>query len=228
MKINDALTSQVGRKVLTGLTGLGLCLFIVGHLLGNLQLFSADLFNNYAHKLEGLGPILWFVELAMIALFGSHAAMGISIALKKQKARPIKYNVYKSGGGNSKQSTSSKSMIVTGTIILLFTILHVITLKFGPGIKEGYITTIHGEEARDLHKLVIETFQNPLYAFGYSAVMILVGLHLRHGFWSAFQSLGLNNKKYSSVIYTASLVFAVLMALGFLVLPMLIFLGVLK
>lgn len=228
MKINDALTSQVGRKVLTGLTGLGLCLFIVGHLLGNLQLFSADLFNNYAHKLESLGPVLWLIEVAMLALFGSHIAMGISIALKKQKARPVKYNMYKSAGGNSKQSTSSKSMIVSGTIILVFTILHILVFKFGLGSAETYTTNLHGEEVKDLHRLVVEKFQNPLYAFGSSGVMILLGLHLRHGFWSAFQSLGLNNKKYSSVIYTASLVFAALMALGFLVLPMLIFLGVLK
>lgn len=225
MKINDALRSQVGRKVLTGLTGLGLCLFVLGHLLGNLQLFvNAELFNGYAQKLESLGPILWLIELALIAVFASHAALGVSIALKKQKARPVKYSMYKSAGGNSKQSTSSKSMIVTGSIILLFTIIHVITFKFGPGIKEGYVTTLHGEEARDMYKLVIEKFQNPLYAFGYSGIMLLLGLHLRHGFWSAFQSLGANNKKYSSTIYAGGLIFAVLMALGFLVLPMWIFL----
>ncbi|MFN8670891.1 MAG: succinate dehydrogenase cytochrome b subunit [Candidatus Sericytochromatia bacterium] len=225
MKLIDVITSQVGRKVLTGLTGLALCGFVVGHLLGNLQLFvGPELFNSYALKLESLGPILWVVELILLWFFAMHAAIGTSIALKKQKAKPVKYAVSASAGQPSKQSASSKSMIVTGTILLVFTILHVITFKFGPGIKEGYITTIHGEEARDLYKLVIEKFSNPLYAFGYAAVMALLGLHLRHGFWSAFQSLGLNNKKYSPFIYTAALIFAVLMAVGFIVLPIWIFL----
>lgn len=225
MKFTDALTSQIGRKVLTGLTGLALCVFVLGHLLGNLQLFiGADVFNNYALKLESLGPILWVVELALLGVFVVHGAIGTSIALKKQKTKPVKYAIQQSAGGPSKQSASSKSMIVTGSIILIFTILHVITFKFGPGIKEGYITTLHGEEARDMYRLVIEKFQNPLYAFGYAGVMMLLGLHLRHGFWSAFQSLGANNKKYSSLIYTAALVFALLMSIGFLVLPVWIFL----
>lgn len=223
-KLIDAFKSQIGKKLLTGVTGIGLMLFIVGHLLGNLQLFiGPEMFNSYGHKLESLGPLLYIVELGLIAFFLSHAALGVSIYLKKKKAKPVTYAVQKSAGGASKQSASSKSMMVTGSIILLFTIMHVITFKYGPGVKEGYTQVVNGVEVRDIYRLVVEKFTNPLYAFGYVAIMLLLGTHLRHGFWSAFQSLGTMNKKYSPAIYTLSAVFAAFIALGFLVLPLWIF-----
>lgn len=223
-KLIDAFKSQIGKKLLTGVTGIGLMLFIVGHLLGNLQLFiGPEMFNSYGHKLESLGPLLYLIELGLIAFFLSHAALGVSIYLKKKKAKPVTYAVQKSAGGASKQSASSKSMMVTGSIILLFTVMHVITFKYGPGVKEGYTQVINGVEVRDLYRLVVEKFTNPLYAFGYVAIMLLLGTHLRHGFWSAFQSLGTMNKKYSPAIYTLSAVFAAFIALGFLVLPLWIF-----
>jgi succinate dehydrogenase / fumarate reductase cytochrome b subunit len=223
-KLVDALRSQIGKKLLTGVTGIGLMVFVLGHLLGNLQMFiGSEMFNSYGHKLESLGPLLYLIELGLIAFFLSHAALGVSIALKKKKAKPVTYAVQKSAGGASKQSASSRSMMVTGSILLLFTIGHVISFKYGPGIKEGYVQVINGVEVRDLHRLVVETFANPLYAFGYIAVMLLLGTHLRHGFWSAFQSLGAINKKYSSAIYTLGAVFAAFTALGFLVLPLWIF-----
>lgn len=219
-KLITALTSQIGKKLLTGVTGLGLCLFVLGHLLGNLQLFiGAEPFNLYTHKLESLGPILYVIELVVLVGFLLHAGLGVSIYLKKKKAKPVGYALQKSAGAPSKQTVSSRSMMITGSFILLFTIFHVATFKFGA----YYPTMINGIEMRDLHKLVIEKFSNPLYAFGYSAVMVLLGLHLRHGFWSAFQSLGAMNKKYTNAIYTFGIVFAVLVALGFFVLPIWIF-----
>ena len=79
---------------------------------------------------------------------------------------------------------------------------------------------------RDLAKLVIETFRNPFYTFGYLGVMILLGFHLRHGFWSAWQSLGLLRAPWSALVYTIALIFALLIAIGFLVLPLAIFFDV--
>ncbi len=82
---------------------------------------------------------------------------------------------------------------------------------------------LNGHEARNLKALVIDTFQNPIYAFGYTAVMILLGFHLGHGFWSAFTSLSMKHNQYSALIYTVGIIFAVLMAVGFLFIPLYIY-----
>lgn len=223
-KFIEILSSTVGRKYLTGITGLGLCAFVIVHLLGNLNLFiGSDSFNGYTHKLESLGPLLYVLELPIVVGFILHAIVGVSVYLNKKKARPVNYSVYNSAGGNSKQTFSSRSMMVTGSIMLIFLVFHVASFKFGPGVNEGYVTMVNGVEMRDLYKLVIEKFQNPAYVIGYVAVMILLGIHLRHGFWSAFQSLGIMNKKYSPFVYTVGVLFAILMAVGFLAMPVWIF-----
>ncbi len=224
-KFITALTSPVGRKFLTGITGIGLLIFVITHLIGNLQLFiGPEVFNSYSHKLESLGIILYILEAGLLITFILHAITGINIYIRKKKARPVDYKVYTTAGGVSKQTFSSRSMMVTGSIILLFTIFHVLSFKFGSGIKEGYVTMAHGIEVRDLHRLVIETFQDLKYVIGYVGIMILLGLHLRHGAWSAFQSLGVMNKKYTSAIYITGVIFALLISLGFIVLPVWIYL----
>lgn len=219
-KFINALISPIGRKLLTGLTGIALCMFIVVHLLGNLQLFiGAEQFNYYTHKLESLAPLIYLVELALVGLFVLHAIVGIAVQYKKFTSRPVGYNVYNSAGGVSKQTFSSRTMIITGPLLLVFVIFHVITLKYGA----YYATSLDGAEVRDLHKLVIENFQNPAIVFGYEVIMILLGYHLRHGAWSALQSLGLMNKTLTPLIYTLGAIFAILISAGFLVLPVWVF-----
>jgi len=105
---------------------------------------------------------------------------------------------------------------------LVFLVIHVDTFKFGA---TEMVTLPSGEEARDLKGLMLSTFQQPIWAFGYTAVMILLGFHLGHGFWSAFTSLTMKHKKYSALIYTVGIIFAVLMAVGFLFIPLYIYFG---
>lgn len=215
-----ALKSQVGRKILTGITGIGLIIFIIAHLLGNLTLFGdAQAFNEYTYTLENLGWILYVLEAGLVVAFLLHAYLGVSIWLKRRKARPEGYNTYNSKGGPSHQTWASKSMIFTGIVLFIFLITHLSTFKFGA----TETIMLNGHEARDLKTLVIDTFQNPIYAFGYTAVMILLGFHLGHGFWSAFTSLSMKHNQYSALIYTVGVVFAVLMAVGFLFIPLYIY-----
>ena len=215
-----ALKSQVGRKILTGITGLGLILFIIFHLLGNLQLFGdAQAFNEYTYALESLGWILYVLEAGLVFAFLLHAYLGISIWLKRRKARPEGYEKYQSKGGPSHQTWASKSMIFTGIVLLVFLVIHIDTFKFGA----TDMVMLDGHEARDLKSLVIATFQQPIYAFGYTAVMVLLGFHLGHGFWSAITSLGMKHNQYSALIYTIGIVFAILMAVGFLFIPLYIY-----
>lgn len=219
--------SAVGRKIITGITGIALTLFTVIHLVGNLSLLSSnyDTFNIYAEKLASLGVLLYIAEIGLVAFFAVHAIVGISIFLRKKAARPVDYSVYASAGSASKQSFSSRSMIITGTILLAFLVFHIVSFKYGPGVAEGYVSTVDGHEIRDLRRLVYEKFSNPLYAFGYPIVMILLGVHLRHGIWSGLTSLALVKPKLSSVVYSIGGVIGGLIALGFIILPLAIYFG---
>lgn len=220
--IVKALQSQVGRKILTGLTGLLLVFFTIFHLAGNLAVFGEpDAMNAYSKFLHDLGPLLWVARIGLLILFVVHAWIGISIWLKKRKARPQDYKVYSSKGGASKQSLSSRSMAFTGFVLLLFVVVHINTFALGD---TGEVL-IDGETTHDIKTLVIDTFQNPIYAFGYAIVMILLGTHLGHGIWSAFTSLTVKSKQASALIYTIGVIAAVLLALGFLVIPLYIYFG---
>jgi succinate dehydrogenase / fumarate reductase cytochrome b subunit len=220
--------SSVGRKVLMALTGLGLALFVVIHLLGNLLiLVGAEAFNSYAYFLEhlGHGAFIYIADAGLLAFFLIHAASGIEVYRGKRRARAQGYELPGDAGGASKKSFASLSMIITGPIILLFVILHVIHFKFGPGMEDAarYVFPYEGKEIRHLYLLVVEAFQNPVIVIGYVAVMLMLGLHLQHGVWSGFQSLGWTNRKVLPVLVSVSWVLGVLLALGFVYIPIHVF-----
>ncbi len=211
------VVSSVGKKIITGVTGLGLCLFVIAHLIGNLTLLiGKDIFNEYTYKLESLGPVLYLLEGGLVLCFALHAMVGISIAVKSRSARPIAYKAVGYAGEPSHKSYASRSMIVTGIIMLGFLVIHLWSFKFGAPLQIEH----NGVVMRDLYTLVITKFQTPLYAIGYTAVMLLLGMHLRHGFWSAFQSLGLTNPRLKPVIFGFGIFFATAIAVGFLMVPM--------
>lgn len=219
------LTSTVGRKIITGITGIGLCIFIILHLAGNLTLLSSnpDSFNEYAHFLNSWGWFLDVLEIILLAFFVFHIVMGISVWLRKKKARPQGYIKYQSAGRKSRQTLSSRSMIITGIVLLVFLIIHLAMFEYGPGIAQGYVTTINGIKMRDLHRVVVQAFTNPWWVIFYVAVMVFLGYHLRHGFWSMFQSLGALKPKWTPLIYTIGVIFAIIMAVGFLFIPIFIY-----
>lgn len=233
----SAFQNSVGRKILTGVTGIALTLFLITHLSANLTLFTLDLqnldpdnvFNRYALFLKELGLLLYIAEIGLLLIFLIHAYLGVAIYLRKRKARPEAYAKYKTRGGPSKQGYSARTMIISGIVLFLFVGMHLKTFKFGPGWNEEpeYTTTIvqDGKEVpmRDLSKLTVEVFQSEFYVILYMAVMLLLAFHLRHGVWSALQSLGANNKKIQPLLYTVAGVIGVLIALGFFVLPIWIY-----
>lgn len=212
--------SPIGKKLVTGVTGLGLTLFVVAHMIGNLLMFAShEAYNTYAHILETWGPVFWAVELVLAGVVVLHAATGIYITWGRFQARPVPYTTYASKGGASLQSLSSRSMIVTGLLLASFLVVHLLHFKFGI----RYTTDLNGQNVRDLARLVVETFQQPLYAWGYTGIMILLGAHLRHGIWSACQSLGTMAQPYRFVVYGMSLILAIAIAVGFVILPLAIY-----
>jgi succinate dehydrogenase / fumarate reductase cytochrome b subunit len=220
-KLSLLFRSSVGRKWLNGLTGAFLLAFITAHLLGNFNiLIGADAFNGYAVKLWSLGtPVVYAIEVALAVLFLLHGFMGVTVWLEKRKARPDGYKTLRSAGGASRNTVYSRTMIYTGVITLVFLVWHLIQFRFGP----HYAIDYHGKEARDLYRLVVEVFKNPVNVILYEAVMILLGFHLRHGFWSAFHTLGVTHPKYARPIYAIGILFAIAVAVGFLAIPLYVY-----
>jgi succinate dehydrogenase / fumarate reductase cytochrome b subunit len=120
----------------------------------------------------------------------------------------------------------SKWMIFHGSIILVFIITHLATFKYGPGLAEGYETVIDGVKMRDLYRLVLEVFQSPGYIAWYAIAMMVVGLHLSHGFYSSFASLGIYHPRFSPMLSKFGYLYAAIVALGFIVPPIYVFLTV--
>lgn len=218
-----SLWTSVGRKVLMALTGLALFLFVVAHLVGNFTLLiSSEAFNGYAYFLEhlGHGAFIYFAEAGLIAFFLLHAVSGVTVWMQKRAARRQGYQIVADAGGASKKSLASRTMIITGPILLLFVVLHVRHFKFGP----VYETIVHGVEMRDLYLLVVQEFNKLPVVAAYIVVMVLLGFHLWHGVWSAFQSLGLTNKRTLPALTALSIVLGVALAVGFIYIPLHVFL----
>ena len=221
--------SSVGKKVVAGITGLGMVLFVIIHLVGNFTLFlGAEAFNGYTYFLEHLlhGAFVYVAEAGLLLFFLSHIAAGISLTIRKGRARDVGYEVEGDAGGPSQKNAASLTMIFSGIALLIFIVVHLFHFKFGPGETQGYTTMIDGKPARDLYLLVIEEFNKPLPTFSYVAFMLFLGLHLRHGFASAFQSLGAASPRLTPVIRATGILLAILLTVGFLLLPLYIYVAV--
>jgi succinate dehydrogenase / fumarate reductase, cytochrome b subunit len=215
--------SPIGKKLITGITGLALATFTLVHMLGNLTMFlGRNAYNSYGDHLADFGVLLYAVEGILLIGVLLHGAVGIEIFAHRLKARQAGYQQYQSVGEGSYQTASSRTMIITGTLLAGFLVAHLLTFKFGP----YYTTELGHENIRDLAQLVIEVFHKPPYVIGYSIVMVLLGLHLRHGIWSVFQSFGTLDKAWRPLVFGASTVLAVAIALGFIVLPWTIYFDV--
>jgi succinate dehydrogenase / fumarate reductase cytochrome b subunit len=219
------MMNSVTKKFAMALSGLGLVGFVIVHLLGNLSLYKSDgaAFNTYAKALHDLGIWIVLAEVGLLVIALVHVVTGFGLKLNHRAARPERYRVWRSKGGNTPSNLSSRTMIFTGIVLLVFLVIHVLQFRFGANVDQGYITQIHGEPTRDLHRLVVETFKNPMYVAFYMGCMVLLGMHLRHGFWSAFQSLGVTQGAASRKLLIASAGLGFVLAVGFLFIPVWIY-----
>lgn len=218
----SAIDSSIGRKYIMALSGLGLVGFIVIHLLGNLTLLAptSDAFNSYAHKLESLGPLLYFAEVILLFTFIFHIVFALKVTGQNKVARPDSYQHSGNAGAPSKKTVYSQTMIYTGLVLFGFLFVHVWMFKFGGMLFTDIgMTSLHGEQVRDLHAQVLNYFKNPAWVALYSGVIFMLGFHLRHAFWSAFQSLGLNHPRFMPLIQCAGVCISLLLAVGFLLIP---------
>jgi succinate dehydrogenase / fumarate reductase cytochrome b subunit len=204
----SALGSSVGKKIMMALTGLAFIGFLAAHLAGNLAIYSGKAaFNGYAEKLQSLGPVLNLFRACLISLAMVHILTGLYLFLQNRKARPVGYAMDKSAGG---RTLSSRTMPYTGLIILAFVIFHLFHFTF----VDKTTTTVFD--------IVVSAFNSLFYVIVYVAFMIVVALHVRHGFWSAFQTISANHPKYMPAISALSVVAALIVAFGFGLLPIVI------
>ncbi len=207
--------TTVASKYLIALTGLSLVGFLVVHLIGNLMLIvGPETFNAYSHALIS-NPLVIPAEIGLAALFLLHMLEAVLGWFSDRRARPIGYEEKQPAGGKSRKSVASSYMIWTGSITAIFLVIHIGTMKYGA----WYTTLIHGEEGRDLYRLVVEIFRNPVWVAFYAICMVVVGTHLWHGFSSAFESLGLNHPKLTPKVLKAGKVIAILLGAGFFSIP---------
>jgi succinate dehydrogenase / fumarate reductase cytochrome b subunit len=215
----DFLKSTVGRKYIMGLTGLVWMGFILTHMAANmLILVSSDLYNWYGHAIVSNKLVLYGAETVLTLCLVVHVVTAIGLTIQNRKSRTSRYAM--TPNGEKGPSVASKTMALQGSIVLAFVILHLITFKYGT----EYNTVVNGVPMRDLHKLVIEVFQQPGYVAWYVVSLVLLMFHLSHGAHSIFQSFGILERKMQKSLKKFAWLYAIVVVGGFLSQPLYVFL----
>lgn len=225
--IINFLTSSIGRKVIMSLTGLFLVLFLVIHLAGNLQLLADDngeSFNSYAYMMTH-NPLIKVVSYGNYFFILLHAFVGLLLYFKNRQAKGSSYAT------RPKRNTTwaSSNMALLGTLILAFIIMHMgdfwYKMKFSSEMGDVMSVSL-GHEVRDLFTRVSTAFDNPVIVIIYLVGQLVLAFHLWHGFQSAFQTLGLNHKKYTPIIQGLGKFIAIVIPVGFALIPLLHYLNI--
>ncbi len=216
------LMASIGRKFLMSITGLFLVMFIGVHLTVNLLLIfddSGELFNLAANFMA-TNPAVKIMEPVLGLGFIIHIVWSFYLEYQNWKARPVKYLKQNLSGSSS---WASRNMLVLGALVLVFLIIHIINffwvIKFDPHSMQTVV--VGGKEMEDTYTLVADLFKASIvYDLFYVLGGVLLGIHLSHGFWSAFQTLGLNNKNWMKRLQFLAKLFAVIVAAGFSIIPL--------
>lgn len=214
------LLASIGRKFLMSITGLFLVMFIAVHLSINLLLIfddSGELFNQGAHFMA-TNPLIKIMEPLLGLGFLIHIVWSFFLEYQNWKARPVKYKKQNLSGSST---WASRNMLILGAMVLVFLVMHIIDffwiIKFNPEA----VPVVEGTEMHNTYELVSELFKtNVFYDMVYVLGAILLGFHLTHGFWSAFQTLGLNNKNWINRWKVIGIAYAIIVAVGFSAIPL--------
>ena len=211
--------STNGKKVVMAVTGVIMFGFVVGHMLGNLQMYEApEHINAYGHFLHNLGELLWIERGVLLLAIALHITATIQLALRSKAARPVGYS--RRQAINS--SYASRTMYWSGPIVLAFIIFHL--LQFTAGYIHPQATFVQG----DVYQNVVSGFQVWWVSTWYIFAICLLGLHLSHGLWSMFQSVGLAHPRLSPYLKSAARAVALLIVLGYISIPISVLLGFIK
>ncbi len=221
------LTSSIGRKLTMSLTGLFLILFLIVHLLGNLQILRSDhgqAFNQYSYFMTH-NPLIEIIAYGLYFFILLHAVQGLLLWASNRKAKGTTYAVRHRDKG---VTWAAQNMALLGSLIFVFLVIHMgdfwYKVKFTQDLKlihayKGY----EDSDVKDLYFSVFSAFQDPLYVALYVFSMVVLAFHLSHGFQSAFQTLGARHPKYLGLLQKAGLAYSILIPLGFAIIPLIIY-----
>ncbi|MBN9659478.1 MAG: succinate dehydrogenase cytochrome b subunit [Acidobacteria bacterium] len=210
--------SVVGKKVVMAVSGFVLSGFVLGHMFGNLQLFQGrEKLNHYAEMLQSLGGLLWFARFVLLSAAVLHITAAFQLWRLKNEARPQAY-VKKA---HIATSYAARTMIWSGPIVGAFLVYHILHFTTGQALGDQFIKG-------DVYHNVIVGFQNPAASFFYIIANILLAIHLYHGVWSMFQSLGVNHPKYTPKLKTLAKVYGWVIGIGNVSMPLAVLVGLVK
>jgi succinate dehydrogenase / fumarate reductase cytochrome b subunit len=210
-----AKTNSVAKKAIMAVSGILLVLFLIAHMIGNLHVYQGRAaFNDYSHWLRTFGePALgyrWFLtilEIGLLVAVLAHIWAAVSLWRQARAARPERYAMKKSIA----QTYASRTMRWGGVIIFLFVVYHLLDLTWGVANPDGTDSTPYDR--------LVASFSNPIPTIVYVIALITLGFHLRHGIWSATQTLGQSNKRREKSVNAFAIVFSVLLIAGYLIVP---------
>lgn len=217
MKVVSFYSTTVGKKLVMAVTGLILAVFVLGHMVGNLQVYQGpEKLNHYAELLRVSMPLLWTVRLILLASVILHIVAAVQVTLQNWRSRPQKYAV----SAFQEADIASRTMIWGGLVVAAFVVYHLLHLTFG---------TAHGSfKPGDVYHNVVAGFQVPLVSLFYIVANVFLALHLYHGMWSWFQTLGFSHPKYNRARRVFATVYALVIAVGNISIPVSVLAGWVK
>jgi len=224
--IKRIFQSSLGKKYIMAVTGFFLFFFVIGHMVGNLQVFlGAEAINRYGHFLQSNPELIWPARIGLLFLVGLHIWSAVVLSAENKAARPVSYAVYKPLGS----SYASRTMLMSGLIVFFFIIYHL--LHYTAQVKsinltgQSFVDFVDAEKRHDIFKMMVVGFSNIWVSLFYLLSMGLLCLHLSHGLSSMFQSIGWKNGNYRPVLDKAAPIVAGLIFLGYSSIPVAILLG---
>jgi succinate dehydrogenase / fumarate reductase cytochrome b subunit len=219
--------TTIGHKALMAVTGMVLFGFVIGHMLGNLQVFlGPEALNQYAKGLQALGPLLWLARSILLGALVVHIVSTVVLYKRSVAARPVRYHSRK----NLTTNYAATTMWLSGPLILLFILYHVAHFTF-PGVAMGayeHSPPGNGPLQGDVFANVVNGFSVPWVSALYIAAQIVLGMHLFHGSMSVLQSLGINHPRYNERQRQISRAIAMIVVVGNIAMPVAVLAGLIK
>ncbi|KYF52956.1 hypothetical protein BE08_18155 [Sorangium cellulosum] len=207
----------VGKKFAMALSGVVFFGFVIGHMAGNLQVFlGRQKFNDYAAFLHGTPSLLWGTRIVLLVSLIVHVYTGVTLAMHSRAARPVAYQVK----GQRHPNLAARTMLLSGGVLAAFILYHLLHLTTG---------TVHPDFVPlDAYDNVVKGFSSAPVAIAYVVAMGLLGLHLYHGAWSMFQSMGLSHPRYTPALRKFAAASSILLVVGFSSIPLAVLFGLVR
>ena len=220
------IQSSLVKKFIMAISGLGLFLFVIGHLIGNLQVFlGPEAINRYGHFLQSNPEIIWPARLFLLVLVGLHIWAAVKLSVENRAARPVAYAQYQAVGS----SYASRTMLMSGVIIFVFVVYHLlhftVQVRYVNLTEHNFVDFTDSSKRHDIFKMMIVGFNNVWVSGFYILGMALLCLHLSHGASSMFQSLGWKNRACGPLLDRTARVAAGIIFLGYTSIPVAILAG---